>query len=191
MRYREIIPTQYLARFVECLWTLEGGATAEPVYPERILPDGGVELILNFGAQFREHKDNGQEERQPMSSLVGQITRPVLIAPTGLVQLIGIRFHPGGTFPFFRVPMDEVTNRIVELGALSRDLEWEFLSLTGEAPSLMPKIIALEKLLAERVRDCKHDSWLIGLSGEIVRRGGLVSRDQRATDAGISGTVGA
>ena len=99
MLYREFQPTPALAHFVECFWTLEDETPA--VQPERLLPDGCVELILNFGECFQEHKDDGRKERQPRHLLVGQMTQPVLIAPTGSVRLLAIRFHPGGTFPFF------------------------------------------------------------------------------------------
>lgn len=117
MLYREIQPTPALARFVECFWTLESDGSTAAAQPERLLPDGCVELILNLGNRFREHKDNGKEERQPQHLLVGQMTRPILIAPTGSVQLLGIRFHPGGTLPFFRIPMQRCESKqILEHG---------------------------------------------------------------------------
>jgi hypothetical protein len=80
MLYREIQPTPALARFVECFWTLENDGSTNPARPERLLPDGCVELILNFGERFKEHKADGEEEPQPQHLLVGQMTRPILIA---------------------------------------------------------------------------------------------------------------
>ncbi|MGH9930708.1 MAG: AraC family transcriptional regulator [Pyrinomonadaceae bacterium] len=186
MRYREIHPIPPLARFVECYWTLESDASAAAVQPERLLPDGCVELILNFGEHFREHKDDGQKERQPRHLLVGQMTRPILIAPTGSVQLLGVRFHPGGTFPFFRVPMHELTNQVTELAALTSEFQRELIRCVEGAPCLLLKVAAVERLLAERVRHCKHDSWLVDLATRIVQRGGQASVDQLATNAGIS-----
>lgn len=186
MRYREIKPTNSLAQFVECFWTLENEGISEPIKPESILPDGCVELILNFGAQFQEYKDNGQKERQPRNLLVGQMTRPVLISPTGSVQLLGIRFHPGGTFPFFRIPMQELTNRVLALGALTSEFERDLVARVEAARFPLLKIAAVEKLLAERVRSCKHESWLPELAANIVRRCGQVSMDALARAAGVS-----
>ena len=54
MRYREFTPTVSLRSFVECFWTLEGDGSPGPS-PERILPDGCIELILNFGDRFLQH----------------------------------------------------------------------------------------------------------------------------------------
>ena len=187
MRYHEIQPRPPVDQFVECFWTLESDPGIEPGLPERILPDGCAELILNFGARFREHKENGAQELQPLHFFVGQMTRPILITPTGAVQLVGIRFHPGGTLPFFRHPMHEVTNQIVQLGQLDSTLERELIATTVDEPSLSGKIAALENWLAQRIHNCKHDSWLLPLTAEIVRLSGRVSVDELASVAGVSG----
>ena len=185
MLYREIQPTAALARFVECFWSLENDAGAAATQPERLLPDGCVELILNFGERFREHQDDGKSERQPQHLLVGQMTRPILITPTGSVQLLGIRFHPGGTLPFFRIPMQELTNRVTDLEALSSEFQNDLVRCAEETSSLL-KVAAVEKLLVERVRSCKHDSRLVSLVTKLVQNGGQVSVDQLAMDAGVS-----
>jgi AraC-like DNA-binding protein len=186
MDYREFPTIPALERLVECFWSLESDAGPGPVQPERILPDGCVELILNFGARFQEHKENAQKENQPLNYIVGQMTRPILIAPTGSVQLLGIRFHPGGTFPFFRIPMQQLTNQVVDLGALAGKFERDLLARTGAAGSIRLKIKTVEELLVHRMRSCKLDSWLAGLAMRIVQSGGQVSVDTLATDAGVS-----
>jgi len=185
MLYREIQPTPALAQFVECFWTLEKDGSTAAAQPERLLPDGCVELILNFGERFREHKDDGKAERQPQHLLVGQMTRPILITPTGSVQLLGIRFHPGGTLPFFRIPMQELTNRVTDLEALSSEFQNDLVRSAEETSSLL-KVAAVEKLLVERARSCKHDSRLVSLVTKLVQNGGQVSVDQLAMDAGVS-----
>jgi AraC-like DNA-binding protein len=187
MRYQEFQPAPPVNKFVECFWTLEGGSDGKPVEPQRILPDGCAELVLNFGARFIEHKENGDQELQPFHFLVGQMTRPILIAPTGDVQLLGIRFHPGGTMPFLRYPMHEVTNRVVALGQLHGALEREFLARTGDAPLLRGKIAALQHWFTQLLNDGKHDSRLLSLTAKMVRLGGRLSLDELAAGAGISG----
>lgn len=186
MRYREIPPKAPLNRVVECFWTLEGEAQPGTPKPERILPDGCVELILNFGAEFSQHSDNGPQ-LQPRNFLVGQMTGPIVISPTGLVELLGIRFHPGGTLPFLRVPLHEITDQIVEVGSLSNRLERELIGATAECSSLPQKISAVEKLLTNYLNNNnKYDSWLTTLVCRIVDSRGLVSVDQLASDAGVS-----
>ena len=184
MRYREIPPQAPLNRVVECFWTLEGeGAGAAK--PERILPDGCLELILNFGAKFSQHCDDGPR-LQPRNFLVGQMTGPIVISPTGRVELLGIRFHPGGTLPFLRVPLHEITDQIVEVGSLSSRLERDLMHTTAGSSSLSEKIKAVETLLRHYLANSKHDSWLMILAGRIVDSRGLVSVDRLANEAGVS-----
>jgi AraC-like DNA-binding protein len=168
---------------VECFWTLEGDKPSSD--PERILPDGCVELILNFGAKFLQHREDHREV-QPRNFLVGQMTAPILISPTGAVQVIGIRFHPGGTAPFLRLPLHEITDQVVELGSLSSKLERELLRVSSVSASLREKIAAIEEFLTREVLSRKTDPRLMMLAARIVDNGGLVSVDQLANDAGIS-----
>ena len=182
MRYSEIKPRPPLSRFVECFWTLEG--EEQSPQPERILPDGCIELILNFGAKFSQHCDD-KRSLQPRNFLVGQMTGPILISPTGAVELVGIRFHPGGTLPFLRLPLEQVTDEVVELGSLSRKLERELLDAVSESSSLPQKIAAVEVFLTRCVANLEH-SRVMMLAAKIVETAGAVSVDQLANDAGIS-----
>ena len=178
MRYSEIPAKPPLDKFIECFWTLDGDGPEPDTPPERILPDGCVELILNAGERFLQHTDRGPT-LQPRHFLVGQMTGPILISPTGRVELLGIRFHPGGTAPFLRMPMNEVTNQVTELGALSGDLERELSSISHD-------VTAVESALIRRLRRGTHESPAMQLASRIVDAAGLVSVDQLANDAGIS-----
>lgn len=185
MRYCEIKPQPPLARFIECFWTLESDSKSPACRPETILPDGCVELILNFSAPFRELKEAGNEEQQPTLFVVGQMTQPVAIAPTGPVQLIGIRFHPGGTAPFFPIPMHELTNQIVELDAIDPGLALKLTAVADNSTSPR-KIAAVEACLANYASRFDN-SRLLSVTANAVQVGGRVTIDQLADAAGISG----
>ncbi|HKR22648.1 MAG TPA: AraC family transcriptional regulator [Pyrinomonadaceae bacterium] len=184
MRYSEILPKPPLNNFVECFWTLEGDGPADGT-PERILPDGCVELILNFGARFSQHTDAGRV-LQPRHFLVGQMTGPILISPTGNVELLGIRFHPGGTSPFLAIQLNEVTDQVADLGAVSSELERELLHVSEQLPSVKEKTAAVEAALLARLSRIRADTWSMRMAARIVASAGLISVDQLAADAGIS-----
>lgn len=190
MRYSEIKPTAPLRRFVECFWILEGrgsseggGSAAAP--PERILPDGCVELILNFGDRFVQHVA-GERRVQPRNFVVGQMTGPILISPSGAVELLGIRFQPGGTRPFFSVPAHEFTDTVVDLGSFSSTFERELLASCARRRTLVGKIAAADAYLCGRLDKSEYDSQLIELATKIIDYGGVVSVDQLASSAGVS-----
>ena len=54
-RYREYPIRRVLASFIKCIWSLESDG---PVYtlPERILPDGCVELVFHFQIATRKQE---------------------------------------------------------------------------------------------------------------------------------------
>ena len=185
MRYREFKARPPLNRFVECFWTLEGDARLEPVQAERILPDGCVELILNFAAPFAQHNSNARQI-QPQHFMVGQMTGPILISPTGPVSLIGIRFHPGGTVPFVQAPMNEVTDQVIELSSLSPRLERTLVDVSIDLQANDARVTAIENALIDKLMINKRQSWTLSLASKVVACRGLVSIDQLANDAGVS-----
>jgi AraC-like DNA-binding protein len=187
MHYREFQPQPSLARFIECFWTLESESNLSESEPDSILPDGCVELILNFSAPFRELKEGGKEEEQPVHFVVGQMTHPVSIAPTGAVKLLGIRFHPGGTLPFFRIPMHELTNQIVELNSIDGKLAAKIVVAASSSPTPSLQIAAIEACLADRANSCDSDSGITGLAASAVRLGGRITVEKLSESAGIIG----
>jgi len=185
IHYHEHHPQTPLNKFVECFWTLQSEGVIENSQPERILPDGCVELILNFGSRFTQHVDS-KRILQPQNFLVGQMTGPILISPTGVVELIGIRFHPGGTAPFIRVPMYEVTDQVVALDGVAPDLERKLLRVSIDQPTMAARIATIEATLTSLISVNKIISRSVVLANLIVESGGLLSVDRLARNAGIS-----
>ena len=185
MRYSEFHPRPPLNQFVECLWTLERDTVIEEPQAEKILPDGCVELILNFASPFAQHAGNTKTV-QPRNLVVGQMTGPILIGPTGPVQLIGIRFHPGGTVPFFRVPVDQLTDQVVELAAFARNLEMQLLAASSDLPNLHDKVCGLQKALTNLLQENQPDLRLLRIAAKLVRHSGMISVDELAYESGMS-----
>jgi AraC-like DNA-binding protein len=185
MRYSQVQPNHHLARSIECFWILAGDASEIDSSPERILPDGCVEIILNLATPFSSIDQDGRRTIQPQYFLVGQMTRPMFIAPNGPVHLIGIRFHPGGTVPFIDLPMHDTINCVIELGAISSDFESELLmSIDGGGDA--EDIAALELALTKRLYQSKKESRLLELSANVVKASGRVSLDDLARQASMS-----
>jgi AraC-like DNA-binding protein len=116
MQYQEWPAPVGTEGLIRCLWTLEGGAdepsdagesgeadageanAGEPSAGEAepALPDGCPELLLNFGDPWCRVERDGSHRLQPAAFLVGQITGPFVVYPTGRVDLLAIRFEPHG-----------------------------------------------------------------------------------------------
>jgi AraC-like DNA-binding protein len=144
IRYREIRPSARLQPFIASLWILElDGQDA----PQRIVPDGHAELILNWSNPL-ESFHAGQWHTQPRHFLAGQIDGPLLLRPKGPAKMIGIGFHPHGAARIFRTPMPEVSGRFTPVEDLSTPLARELVQAL-DAPN---PIAAVEAALAP-VRD--------------------------------------
>jgi len=98
MRYSEHRPAASLQPFVRCYWTLYGMAASAP--PERILPDGSLDIVFHLGEPFMR-----DGIPQPAAMIVGEIRRPVVVHPRGVAEVFGVRFRLGGASAFIRMPM--------------------------------------------------------------------------------------
>jgi len=96
MEYREYQPAMALRRIVRCYWSLSGDSDTAFGDPEPALPDGSPELIFNLADPFLAVGDHGARTAQPRAMLVGQITAPFAVVPTGAIDLVAVRFEPAG-----------------------------------------------------------------------------------------------
>ncbi|MBI1853393.1 MAG: AraC family transcriptional regulator [Planctomycetes bacterium] len=188
MIYREHRPAASLERFVECVWFLrdDGGARRAS---ERVYPDGCVEIIVQLGDRFRRAMLDGRWEIQPSSFLVGEMTRPLEIAPDGRVATMGIRFRPGGARAILGIDarMEELTDRSAALHALfgreGSRLEDALRCATGDAA----RVRIAEEFLARRLsRAPRADVAVDAAVREILRTRGRASLVELTAHVGRS-----
>jgi AraC-like DNA-binding protein len=117
MLYRQFRPDPRLAAHVHCLWHLRKPA-ATAVAPDRVLPDGCMELVFNRATPLQLRSAAGRFERQPPAMLVGQISTHVLLQSDEATEVVAVRFRPAGARAFFREESDAFTDRCVPLDAL-------------------------------------------------------------------------
>ncbi len=133
MLYLTHIPLPPLSHFVEWFFFYEG--FAPPHTKEKRLPDGAVELLINLREEPKllfDNHDQGKATEFKRSWISGQQEGYIVIDVAGESSMMGIRFKPGGGWPFFPFPMSEIQNGVVEL-----DLIWG-----REAHFLQEKLVA-------------------------------------------------
>ena len=114
MRYVEVRPAPPLANHLECFWFVsDEGDDSFSHAPERILPDGCLEWIFHLGEPFQASVDVGSWERQPRSFIAGELTRFLLLRPTGRVSIMGVRFRPGSAYRFLPFSLEFLTDKTV------------------------------------------------------------------------------
>lgn len=149
--YLEIEPPTSLRPFIRCLWAYMDPDPKGAV--QRIAPDGCPELVMDFGAPYAEQGRDGVYYNQPMVLLAGQITRPMLIRPTGPVGVIAARFEPDGARDFLKAPLSSITDERIDVGT-------RFADFTLPEGSLEGRLYDLLQALAARLEDLRHcENW--------------------------------
>ena len=186
MHYDEYRPSEPLNQHVKCLWMLESDSFPSPS-PERILPDGCSEIVFHLGDAFEQHHPDGTTELQPMTMIVGQMRRHLLIQPTGRVCVLGVRFWPGGTYPFLRIPQHEIAGRVLGLDTIVGSFASELHSRIADAASAAEKFRVVEALLAERlIHAGRLDDRLAKAVRLIFQTGGCLPMDELARAIGVN-----
>jgi AraC-like DNA-binding protein len=178
MSYKAYTPNIDVAAFVKCYWTLD---TPKEIKPEkqRIVPDGCVEMIFEYGDSYRQYRSDGSFFIQPKCFVFGQITEPLEIEATGETGIFAVRFHPEGFIPFATIPIIEMENRPVPLAELfGKDgirLEKEVLSVQ----TTVERIEIIERFLLERLISTKSIDNIAKASVAIIfELNGQLSVDQ-------------
>jgi AraC-like DNA-binding protein len=119
MQLRARKPAPPLDLFIEKIWGFAG--QPQPHGFERLLPDGSAELVINLNedrSRIYDNDDYRQVRTFPGCVLSGPHSQYFVIDTEEQCSTVGVHFKPGGLFPFFGVPADEIRNTHVGLDAL-------------------------------------------------------------------------
>jgi len=132
-------PPPPLARFVELFWYYAG--VSLPHKQERLLPQGTVELVIDL----RGCREGTQSF--PGAVVCGPHSRFFVIDTACQAEVIGIHFKPGGSFPFFNLPADELHNLHVGLDDLWGARAAELRERVTTVATPRAKVEVMEKFL--------------------------------------------
>lgn len=154
MNYHTFEPGYDLDMLIRCYWTLESPGT-QAMQKQRIVPDGCMEMIFHAGDLYKQYLSPQEYIIQPRCFVIGQLTVPLEIEPTGATGIFAVRFHPDGFMPFATLPVKEMANRAVPLEELfagdGLKLEQDIL----QANSTEERIRIAEAFLLNRIRSAE------------------------------------
>jgi AraC-like DNA-binding protein len=192
LQYREHALPPPLSAFVECVWFLRAtrngapGSAAAPA-PERIVPDGCPELVVQLADPCRAGRPGEPRELQPAAVLVGPQTSSLLLEPAGEVATMGVRFRPGGLAAFLRAPADELADRQVGVEDLFGKDAATLADEAQEAEDDGPRVGIMTRLLLSRLgRGARPAPALDHAVASLLARRGPVPVEGLARELGIS-----
>lgn len=121
--------------------------------PERVLPDGAVRLVFNFGDVPCADGDGGAG--QPAQA-IGSSATPVVVRLRGRVDGISVTLRPGAAAALLGgVPAGDIAERVLPLEALWRSDGGDLLERMADAPQDAARIAVLQDALIHKLRG--HD----------------------------------
>lgn len=186
MNYQTFQPCHHLTTLVQCYWILENVIDETPE-KQTIVPDGCMEMIFHYGDMYRQYLENGNSIIQPRCFVIGQLTRPLEIKPTGETGIFSVRFHPNGFLPFATIPIREMENTAVSLEKLFEldGLNIEQKILTSNSTS--ERIKHIETFLLNRLTDIETVDRIVKSTVEtILTANGQLSVDELSKRTNIN-----
>ena len=148
------IPQPPLADFVNLFWFYDRHTL--PHAHERVLPTGTVELVFNLRDDSLRLYDGPAPDRCqhfPGALVCGPHAESFIIDTDQQESTMGVHFKPGGAFPFFALPANELCNTHVGLDTLWGRAAAELRERLLAAPTPDAKFRILEQtLLAQLAR---------------------------------------
>lgn len=184
-------PPAELASYVEVFWEVHGFAHYAR---ERILPKTTVELMFNLGPPHRL-----LDPTRPAGAAVyrdawvaGLQQRPLAIEPCFDAtrvpsHLMAARLRPAGAYAFFGLPMNELSNDVIDLDLISGVRFAAVHARLLETPSRPERFALLESLVREHVDTDSHvRPFIRWASAQIERTHGAVRILDLCRELGVS-----
>lgn len=171
-------PRPPLSQFVENFWLVQGFVA--DYTREKILPDGAIELIIDLDDEPKrifESESSDQFRTVKRGWISGERTRFIIIGAHRNQQMVGIRFRPGGAYPFFRFPISELSDAVTELdviwGGLVSEIRDQLLTIESPDEKLAkleifltrqaPRSLEQNKLITFAVHQLQHSPQFLAI----------------------------
>jgi len=187
MGFTAIEPAAPLAGLVALLWDCELPLEAQRL--ERILPKPRPSLIINLlEDETRVYEDDAGERcsRGSGSVLSGPYTRSFVIDTIEQARVMGVEFHPGGSYPLFNERVDLLAGRDVGLDDLLGSRNWRLREQLLHTPCPRLRLKLLERWLVGRLGSVEVDPLVSHAIATLTRAPAQVRIAALARDSGTS-----
>jgi AraC-like DNA-binding protein len=157
-------PQPPLSQFVENIWYVAGN---HPEHTrEKLLPDGAIELLIDLDPEPKKLFDDENTDHFRLCRkawISGERTRYIIIG-SGNTCMIGIRFRPGGAYPFFSFPISELNDSVIDLDLIWGRLVDEIRDQLLELETTEDRLVRLESFLLSHARRALEANRLIAFA---------------------------
>lgn len=137
MPYKEFKPSKGLEHIVDSYWFF---SSSEPLKNEKILPDGCMDIIFNFGALTSSIATGS-------IGISGMMTRFSDKEFDKNTDLFGVRFKSGMLSELTAYPLFEIKNRTIEASIIIPELKFEIIEQLKELKYIEKKVQLIDRQL--------------------------------------------
>ncbi|MGE0441135.1 MAG: DUF6597 domain-containing transcriptional factor [Gemmatimonadales bacterium] len=170
--YLEHRPHPELQEHVACYWSIRCRQVPEAVDEDAVVPDACMDVLFDLTANSAD--------------VIGTMTRPLAVHRSATMDLLGIRFRPGGIGAFVRLPAPEVTDGFVGLGELWGPDADRLTSRLGATSDTAARIALLDAVLRDRLSAARSDGPILEAARVVERSEGRIRVEDLARTAGLS-----
>lgn len=148
MRVEFHTPRPPLDRFIRHFVFFEGMGADHGA--DRLLPDGGIDLLFDLTEEPRKLFDNADLSRYTTlrRSWISGMRTGFITIDAGGSSMFNVHFRANGAYPFLRFPLTELRDRVVELDCVIGGEAHSFRGALLDAPTPAAKFrVAEERLL--------------------------------------------
>ena len=186
IRYDEWLPGSALQGIVSAFWQVLGDGSRMP--SPAVLPDGHVELVLNFGDPVGL-VGPAYTGMQPDRVVVGTLSHALRLEYHGWVKTFGIRFHPARGAGFLGRPATVFADKLVPLAQACAPLDDGLRRMFEANPNLEEQAArdALDRVLLEQLpSSLPPDELVVAMVDRLTASNSAMLVAQIAREAGIS-----
>lgn len=186
MHHQAYPPSASLNHLVRCHWTFTS-SHAELAQTLTVVPDGCVNMVFHCGAPYRQYMGGGAYVHQPRCFIIGQLTQPLHLQPTGDTDIFAVRFHPHGFSAFCAVSPRTMHNRAIPLEDLFGNAARILSDSVLGAGSAAERMLLIEHFLVQHLRPVRsEDESLVPLLDAMQASRGQIALDAVLTGSGLS-----
>jgi len=170
---------------VDVIWYFKGPTSSAR---KRVLPNGMVEMLVNFGEPYRTISGTGPELLKK-AWLAGLQSGPMVSAQPPRQDVMGVRLCPAGAYALLDRPVWEISELVVDLEDLVGRAADELSERCYDAPSVEERLRRAADWVSGRVMKARGvDPAIAWAAGRIERSGGAVSIAELRQQTGLSKT---
>jgi AraC-like DNA-binding protein len=186
MIYREYQPPPGLKPYIRCYWTMETEIPTVTNSGQRLLTES-LEFTFNLAAPIEFVSSDGVAKTMSATGITGPMIRPMRLKSTGPMELFGICFRPGGGYPFFKTPANELVDQYFDAGDLCGAEGNEVIErIQNDCLTTKSRIEAVNVYFFNLLEKHRDDNAINAAIEAIEHHQGRIAIDQLALSLGMS-----